>query len=157
MSTTTRLFIGSLNFAANEHDIEKLFSAFGEATNIKVVRDDRNKSKGFGFAELPSEAATNAIRDLNGSSFMGRTITVEPTNSKPYELTPNNRARGTKPRRHDKRGPDFPRHKVSYRDIIEAASDAGILTEPAIAQIASILNVSNEDVQECVLSIPARQ
>lgn len=75
----TRLYVGNLPFSADEDQIRELFSQGGRSvTEVKLVTDrDTGRPRGFGFVEMASgEDADNAIRDLNGRDFGGRTLTV---------------------------------------------------------------------------------
>lgn len=75
---STKLFVGSLPWAANDEDLQKAFSAHGNVLSAKVVTDkETRRSRGFGFVEFENEAeATAAIQALNGSELKGRNIIV---------------------------------------------------------------------------------
>lgn len=74
----TRLFVGGLPWAADERELGQAFSGFGTVVDIKVIRDpETGRSRGFGFVTLSNqEEATAAIKQLDGSSIGGRTVTV---------------------------------------------------------------------------------
>ncbi|MBI5408419.1 MAG: RNA-binding protein [Nitrospirae bacterium] len=73
-----KLFVGSIPYNATEDDLTRLFSTIGEVESVKIITDAATgQSKGFGFIEMSSEEdAQKAINDLNGTSFMERTIVV---------------------------------------------------------------------------------
>ena len=73
-----KIFIGNLSYNVTEEDLRQAFEAFGKVTSTSVVKDQvSDRSKGFGFAEMPDKAeARPAIAALNGQAFKGRTITV---------------------------------------------------------------------------------
>jgi RNA recognition motif-containing protein len=73
-----KIYVGSISFNATEEDLSKLFSEIGEVESVKIITDAyTGKSKGFGFIEMVSEEdASKAISDLNGTTFMERTIVV---------------------------------------------------------------------------------
>lgn len=73
------IFVSNINFRAGEADIEQLFSQFGEVSSVKILKDrETNRSRGFGFVEMPDDAAAqNAIATLNGSEFQTRNIVVK--------------------------------------------------------------------------------
>ena len=75
---STKLFVGSLPWAANDDDLQKAFSAHGKVLSAKVVTDkETRRSRGFGFVEYETESeATAAIQALNGSELKGRNIIV---------------------------------------------------------------------------------
>jgi RNA recognition motif-containing protein len=74
----TRLFVGNLAPATRAEDLRALFATYGPVSTVNVVMDRASgESKGFGFVELrePSHAVA-ALRGLNGSELMGRSIVV---------------------------------------------------------------------------------
>jgi RNA recognition motif-containing protein len=75
----TRLYVGNLPFSADEEQVRELFSQKGRTvTEVRLVTDrDTGRPRGFGFVEMGSnEDADGAIRDLNGTDFGGRSLTV---------------------------------------------------------------------------------
>jgi len=75
---SNKLYVGSLPYSVNDESLSKLFSTYGTVESAKVITDrETGLSKGFGFVEMASaQEATEAINNLNGSSFEGRTLTV---------------------------------------------------------------------------------
>lgn len=73
-----KIFVGNLPWKATEEELKKLFEAFGAVLSVKIVLDQyTGKSKGFGFVEMEeSDAAENAIRELNEKPFLDRTLRV---------------------------------------------------------------------------------
>lgn len=60
-----------------DEDLTTLFAEFGEVISAKIIMDrDTNRSRGFGFVEMPDEAATAAIEGLNGRDVMGLELRV---------------------------------------------------------------------------------
>jgi len=80
-----KLYVGNLSYNANESDLEALFSQFGTVQSAQIIVDrDTNRSKGFGFVEMDSDAeAQAAIDGLNGQPHGGRNLTVN--EAKPRE------------------------------------------------------------------------
>jgi cold-inducible RNA-binding protein len=74
----TKLYVGSLPYSVNDDSLAQLFSPYGTVESAKVITDrDSGLSKGFGFVEMSTEQEANeAISNLNGSGYEGRTITV---------------------------------------------------------------------------------
>ncbi len=72
------LYIGNIPYSISEAELTQLFANFGEVTSLNVVKDKvTNRSKGFGFVEMPDDsAATAAINELNGKEVNGRQIIV---------------------------------------------------------------------------------
>jgi len=73
-----KLYCGPLSFNVTSQDLEQLFSEFGTVESAQVISDrDTNRSKGFGFVEMGSDAeAQAAISALNGKDHEGRPLTV---------------------------------------------------------------------------------
>ena len=80
-----KLYVGNLTYNVNETDLEALFAPFGTVQSAQVIVDrDTNRSKGFGFVEMGSDAeAQDAIQGLNGRDHDGRNLTVN--EAKPRE------------------------------------------------------------------------
>ncbi len=73
-----KIFVGNLSFDIDEHDLEALFTEFGEVERATIARHERSRHpRGFGFVEMPdSEEASLAIEALNGKQVQGRALTV---------------------------------------------------------------------------------
>jgi len=84
----TKLFVGSLAFSATDDDLAQFFASAGTVVSAKVVIDrDTNRSKGFGFVEMSSDAeAKTAIEQLDGKELSGRAINV--SEARPREDRP---------------------------------------------------------------------
>jgi cold-inducible RNA-binding protein len=80
-----KLYVGNLTYNVNESDLETLFSQYGSVQSAQVIVDrDTNRSKGFGFVEMGSDAeAQAAIQGLNEHEHEGRRLTVN--EAKPRE------------------------------------------------------------------------
>ncbi|HWB23916.1 MAG TPA: RNA-binding protein [Chitinophagaceae bacterium] len=72
------IFVSSLSFSVTDEDLKQLFTSYGNVSSAKVIMDrETNRSKGFGFVDMADDAeGEKAIKELNGSNFMGRTINV---------------------------------------------------------------------------------
>lgn len=73
-----RLYVGNLAYSVRDAALLQQFSQFGSVTSAKVMMErDTDRSKGFGFVEMGSEAeAQEAINGLHGKSLEGRALTV---------------------------------------------------------------------------------
>lgn len=82
---TNKLFIGSLDYAVTDAQLEELFATVGKVLSAKVIIDRyTGQGKGFGFVEMEDEnTAKMAMDKLNGSSINGRAIIVK--EAKPQE------------------------------------------------------------------------
>lgn len=67
-----KIFVGSLDFKADDDDLKEFYSQFGEVTNCIVVKDKQtSKSRGFGFvtykaSSMVDEAMKNRPHHING-------------------------------------------------------------------------------------------
>ncbi len=73
-----RLYVGNLGYDVSSSDLETLLAAHGTVLSAEVISDrSTGQSKGFGFAEMDSDAeAQAAIEALNGTQHGGRALTV---------------------------------------------------------------------------------
>ena len=80
-----KLYVGNLTYNVNEADLEALFTPFGTVQSAQIIVDrDTNRSKGFGFVEMDTEAeAQAAIQGLHDQEYDGRRLTVN--EAKPRE------------------------------------------------------------------------
>lgn len=78
------IYVGNLSWGLKDQDLANLFSPFGEVTSAKIVMDKfTQRSKGFGFVEMPNdEQAQAAIAQLNGSEVEGRNLVVNESRPK---------------------------------------------------------------------------
>ena len=79
------IYCGNLAYATTDEGLRAAFAAYGEVTSARVVTDRmNNRSKGFGFVEMPNaEEANAAIAALNGQELDGRPIRVNESQPKP--------------------------------------------------------------------------
>src|SRR5262245_64636829 len=89
------LYVGNLPFQATADDLREAFGQYGTVTAAQVIADrDTGRSRGFGFVEM-ADGAEEAIANLNGAMFQGRTLTVN--EARPREERPRSggdRSRG---------------------------------------------------------------
>jgi RNA recognition motif-containing protein len=72
------IYVSNLSFAVQDEDLREFFAEYGEVSSAKVIVDKyTNRSKGFGFVEMPDDvAAQKAIEELDGGVVDGRAIKV---------------------------------------------------------------------------------
>ncbi len=78
------VYVGNLSWNLSDQDLSNLFTPFGEVASAKIVTDKfTQRSKGFGFVEMPNDnEAQAAIAQLNGSEVDGRNIVVNESRPK---------------------------------------------------------------------------
>lgn len=74
-----KLYVGNLNFDANEEQVRELFGTYGAAEDVKIVMDRfSGRSRGFAFVRMDSaESAGKAKEALNGQPFQGKTLVID--------------------------------------------------------------------------------
>jgi len=84
----TKLYVGNLSPNTTESQILELFKQSGNVTSCQLIMDKvTNKSKGFAFVEMGSEAeAAKALSDRSGKELDGRALKVN--EAKPREERP---------------------------------------------------------------------
>ena len=84
----TKLFVGSLSWNTTDDQLKDFFATAGTVVSATVIVDrDTNRSKGFGFVEMSSDAeAKAAVEQLNNKELDGRTIVVN--EARPREERP---------------------------------------------------------------------
>ena len=83
------IYVGNLSNEVTEEDLKQAFETFGEVESVKIIKDKyTNRSKGFGFVEMPSKAeGQSAIDGLNGKELKGKALNVN-------EARPRTESRG---------------------------------------------------------------
>ncbi|MDB6006005.1 MAG: hypothetical protein JWR15_2992 [Prosthecobacter sp.] len=72
------LYVSNLSYTMTDEELQGEFSAFGNVTSARIVKDrETNRSRGFGFVEMPVESeALTAINALNAKEVGGRPLRV---------------------------------------------------------------------------------
>ena len=73
-----KLYVGNIPFQASDEELTEFFSSVGQVDSVKIIIDmQTGQSRGFGFIEMATEDdAVKAISELNGKSFMDKTLVV---------------------------------------------------------------------------------
>jgi len=83
---SSNLYVGNLPFNAGVDDVKNLFAPFGEVIDVRLVKDRRSKRfKGYGFVEMDASGAIEAIKQLDGNDYAGRTLRVNEAKKKGEE------------------------------------------------------------------------
>ena len=82
------IYVGNLPYNIDRDELKETFAAFGSVATARIVTDrETNRSKGFGFVEMPNDAeARQAIEALNGQELGGRKAVVN--EARPREERP---------------------------------------------------------------------
>jgi RNA recognition motif-containing protein len=71
------LYFGNLPFTTTAADLTKLVKPHAEVISARIGLDKKtHKSRGFGFVEVPDQAARAVITALHGTKFHGRQLKV---------------------------------------------------------------------------------
>ena len=83
------IYVSNLSYNVRDEDLKGFFSPYGEVASAKVITDKfTGQSKGFGFVEMPDDAAAQkAIAELNNGTSEGRTMNV--MEARPREERPS--------------------------------------------------------------------
>ena len=73
-----KLYVGGLSWETTESDLRTAFGRLGEISEVSIITDrNTGRSRGFGFVTFDeTEAADNAIRELDNTVLDNRTIKV---------------------------------------------------------------------------------
>jgi len=73
-----KLYVGNLPYQTGEQDLQELFGRVAAVDTVNVMRDNATgRARGFAFVEMATDdGAQQAIDQLHGAQFGGRTLTV---------------------------------------------------------------------------------
>ena len=78
------VYFGNLTFGITAADLTKLVKPFSDVISARIGLDRKTyKSRGFGFVEVPDEAARTVILALHGTKFQGRELKVNESAPRP--------------------------------------------------------------------------
>ena len=78
------LYFGNLPFTTTAADLTKLVKPHAEVISARIGLDRKTyKSRGFGFVEVPDDAAKAVIAALHGTQFQGRELKVNESTPRP--------------------------------------------------------------------------
>ena len=72
------IYVSNLSNGVVDSDLRQLFEVYGEVSSAKVITDRyTGQSRGFGFVEMPDDAASQkAIDELNEAEYDRKKIIV---------------------------------------------------------------------------------
>lgn len=74
-----KLYVGNLNFDANEEQVRELFGSYGMVEEVKIVMDRfSGRSRGFAFVKMDTSDSAGKAKDaLNGQAFLGKNLVID--------------------------------------------------------------------------------
>lgn len=74
----SKIYVGNLPFSVDGDELRKLFSSYGEISEVSVISDKfSGRSKGFGFVTFADSGdAQKAISEMNEKDVQGRPLKV---------------------------------------------------------------------------------
>lgn len=85
--STTKLFVGGLDWSMRGRQLNDEFSKFGPVKFARVKLKEDGKSRGFGFVEFENpEDATKAQAEMNGQEVLWRVINVDFAKENPERI-----------------------------------------------------------------------
>jgi len=80
-----RLYVGNLSYDVTSEGLRGRFAECGEVTDLHVMMDrETGRARGFAFVTMKSDDdASNAIAQLNGAMYEGRSMRVNVAEERP--------------------------------------------------------------------------
>ncbi|XP_054902237.1 embryonic polyadenylate-binding protein-like isoform X2 [Poeciliopsis prolifica] len=73
----TNVYIKNFGDDFTDEKLKEVFSAFGRTLSVRVMKDEKGQSRGFGFVNYAHhEDAQKAVDEMNGKELNGKTIYV---------------------------------------------------------------------------------
>nr|XP_046253838.1 embryonic polyadenylate-binding protein-like isoform X3 [Scatophagus argus] len=73
----TNVYIKNFGEDYTDEKLKEVFSAFGRTLSVRVMKDERGRSRGFGFVNYANhEDAQKAVDEMNGQEINGKVIYV---------------------------------------------------------------------------------
>ncbi|XP_041654851.1 embryonic polyadenylate-binding protein-like isoform X3 [Cheilinus undulatus] len=73
----TNVYIKNFGEDYSDEKLKDVFSSFGRTLSVRVMKDERGRSRGFGFVNYAShEDAQKAVEEMNGKEINGKVIYV---------------------------------------------------------------------------------
>lgn len=91
-----KLYVGNLNFDANEDQVRELFGTYGEVQEVKIIMDRfSGRSRGFAFVRMTTADDAGKAKDaLNGQPFQGKSLVIDWARSEQRERPAGDRREG---------------------------------------------------------------
>uniref|UniRef100_A0A667XW25 Poly(A) binding protein, cytoplasmic 1-like n=1 Tax=Myripristis murdjan TaxID=586833 RepID=A0A667XW25_9TELE len=73
----TNVYIKNFGEDYTDENLKEVFSAFGKTLSVRVMKDERGRSRGFGFVNFDNhEDAQKAVEEMNGKEISGKILYV---------------------------------------------------------------------------------
>ncbi|XP_071776860.1 polyadenylate-binding protein 1-like [Centroberyx gerrardi] len=73
----TNVYIKNFGEDYTDEKLKEVFSAFGRTLSVRVMKDERGRSRGFGFVNYDNhEDAQKAVEEMNGKEINGKILYV---------------------------------------------------------------------------------
>jgi len=81
------IYVGNLSYDMTEAHLRKEFERYGVVKSARIITNRfNNKSKGFGFIEMPNRPeAEAAVKALHDADILGRKLRVNEAKNKSHE------------------------------------------------------------------------
>ena len=77
LTESTVLFVGNVSYSLTDQALHDFFASHGEVVTAVVVRDEQQRSRGFGFVRFSdAQAVENVIEAVQGKELEGRPVRV---------------------------------------------------------------------------------
>lgn len=84
---TMSMYVGNLPFSADQLSLQTLFAPFGEVVSARVMSDrESGRSRGFGFVEMETSNAKQAMSSLDGTELDGRKLRINEAEKRPQRF-----------------------------------------------------------------------
>jgi len=74
-------YVGNLEWHATPEELKEFFMPLGTVQSVEIIKDrETGKSKGFGFVTMDN--ADEAMKEMNGKEFRGRSLKLNEAREK---------------------------------------------------------------------------
>ncbi len=81
---TISLYVGNLAYRTKRDELHTLFSQYGQVNSVRIMMDrTTHRPRGYAFVEMASDAAHEAIKQLDNTEFCERNLRVSEAKQKP--------------------------------------------------------------------------
>ena len=70
------VYVGNLTFRTTEMQLGRHFEKYGEIKDVRIVEDERERSRGFGYVEFEDLATVERALEADSTDLFGRKIKV---------------------------------------------------------------------------------